>query len=121
MCSKISVVSKSLVAIMFLLVLLAYGSKLSLGTCIMALTPVLCYYVTSFDYGSKKKRSKGLSCRCRLSNIMSESNFYSSIRCGNKFLFHYFFCKGNKHCLPQHQRDEFSCFIIITPRDLGKP
>ena len=55
------------------LVLILELSKLSLATAIMALTPVSCYYMTSFNYGGKKARDVGLTCRCRLSNIMPDS------------------------------------------------
>ena len=44
----------------------------------MALTPVSCDYMTSFNYGGKKARDVGLTCRCHLSNIMSGSIFYDS-------------------------------------------
>ena len=35
-----------------------------------------------------------------------------------KFPFPFFFlCKGDNHCLPQHQGDRGSCLIYITPMD----
>ena len=40
------------------------------------LTPVSCYYMISFNYGGKKARDVGLTCRCHLSNIMPDSIFY---------------------------------------------
>ena len=43
------------------------------------LTPVSCYYMTSFNYGGKKARDIGLTFRCHLSNIMPDSIFYDSI------------------------------------------
>ena len=49
---------------------------------ILALRPVSCYYVTSFNYVSKKTRNVGPTCRCHLNNIMSDSIFYDSIRWG---------------------------------------
>ena len=58
------------------LVLISEFSKLSLVTTIMVLTPVSCYYMTSFNYGGKKARDVGLTCRCHLSNIMPDSIFY---------------------------------------------
>ena len=86
-CSKISFISKSLVVIKGFFCL-SYGSssniglsKLSLATAIMALTPVSCYYVTSFNYGGKKARDVGLTCRCHLSNIMPDSIFCDSMGC----------------------------------------
>ena len=36
---------------------------------------------------------------------------------GDNFLF----CKGYNCCFPQHQKDGFSCLIILTLMDLGKP
>ena len=45
----------------------------------MALTPVACYYVISFNYRGKKAREVGLTCRCHLSNIMPDSIFYDSM------------------------------------------
>ena len=44
----------------------------------MALTPVSFDYMKSFNYGGKKARDVGLTCRCHLSNIMSGSIFYDS-------------------------------------------
>ena len=38
----------------------------------MTLTPISCYYMTSFNYGGKKARDVGLTCRCHLSNIMPD-------------------------------------------------
>ena len=101
------------------LVLVLEFSKLSLATAIMALTPVSCYYMTSFNYGGKKARYVGLTCRCHLSNIMPDSIFYDSMGWGITCRLYFF--KGDNHCLPQHKRDGFSCLIIITPMGLGKP
>ena len=61
------------------LVLISEFSELSLATAIMVLTPVSCYYMSSFNYGSKRTRDVGLTCRCHLSNIMPDSIFYDSI------------------------------------------
>ena len=73
------------------LVLISEFSKLFLATTIMVLTPVSCYYMTSFNYGGKKARDVGLTCRCHLSNIMPDSIFYDSmgwgITCRGFFLF----------------------------------
>ena len=104
------------------LVLVSEFSKLSLATAIMALTPVSCYYMISFNYGGKKARYVGLTCRCHLSNIMPSSIFYDSMGWGRScsFLKNNFF-KGDNHCLPQYNRDGFNCFINITPMSLGKP
>ena len=62
------------------LVLMSKLSKLSLATTIMTLTPVSCYYVT-FNYGAKKARDVGLTCRGHLSN-MPDSIFYDSMGWG---------------------------------------
>ena len=98
------------------LVLISELSKLSLATAIMALTPVSCYYMTSFNYGGQKARDVGLTCRCHMSNIMSDSIVYDSkgwgIACP--------FFRDHNHCLPQYKGNGFSCLIIITPMDLGK-
>ena len=69
------------------LVLISEFSKLSLATTMMALTPVSCYYMTSFNYGGKKARDVGLTCRCHLSNIMPDSIFYDNIKWGITCLF----------------------------------
>ena len=101
------------------LVLISEFSKLSLVTAIMVLTPVSCYYMTSFNHGGKKARDVDLTCRFHLSNIMLDSIFYDSMGWGITCPF---FLKGDdNHCLPQHKRDGFSCLIIITPMGLGKP
>ena len=68
------------------LVLISEFSKLFLATTIMVLTPVSCYYMTSFNYGGKKARDVGLICRCHLSNIMPDSIFYDSMGWGIAFL-----------------------------------
>ena len=43
--------------------LMSEFSKLSLATAIMALTPVSCHYMTSFNFGGKEARDVGLTCR----------------------------------------------------------
>ena len=93
--------------------------KLSLANAIMALTPVSCYYMTSFNYGGKEARDVGLTCRYHLSNIMRDSTFNDSKGWGITCLFFYF--KGDNHCLPQHKIDGFSCLIVITQMALGRP
>ena len=87
-----------------------------LVTTITVLTPVSCYYMTSLNYGGKKARDVGFTCRCHLSNIMSHSIIYG---CMGWVMTQSFFRGGNP-CLPQHRRDGFS-LIIITPVDMGKP
>ena len=79
---------------------------------------VPCYYTRSFNYGGKKARDVGLTCRCHLSTIMLGSIFYDSTGWGIACLF---FLKSNNHCLPQHERYGFSSLIIKTPMGVGKP
>ena len=84
MCSKIYFISR--LSEMFKVLLIFFShmvlglilefSKLSLATAIMALTPVSCYYMTSFNYGGKEARDVGVTCRCHLSNITPDSIFY---------------------------------------------
>ena len=38
--------------------------------------------MTSFNYGGKKARDAGLTCRCHLSNIMPDSILYDSMGWG---------------------------------------
>ena len=51
--------------------------------------------MTSFNYGGKKPRDVGLTCRCHLSNFMPDSIFYVSMGWGMTqlllLLFFYFF------------------------------
>ena len=71
------------IEVLFLfLVLISEFSKLSLTTTIMVLTPASCNYITSFNYGGKKARDGGLTCRCHLSNIMTGSIFNESMGWG---------------------------------------
>ena len=83
------------------------------------LTPVSCYYMTSFNYGGKKARDVGLTYRCHLSNIMPDSIFYDSMEWGMTQFFLFFF-RGGNYCHPQHRKDGFS-LITITPVGMGKP
>ena len=68
------------------LVLISEFSKLPLATAIMVLTPASSYYMTSFNYGGKKARHVGLTCRC-LSNIITDSFFYDNMGWGITCLF----------------------------------
>ena len=73
--------------------------------------------MTSFNYGGKKARDVGLTCRFHLSNIMPGGIFYDSIECKiTQFVF--YSLRGGNHCLPHHRRDEFS-IITITPMGRG--
>ena len=107
------------------LVLISEFSKLSLATAIMVLKPVSCYYMTSFDYGGKKARDVGLTCRSHLSNIMPDSIFHDSMGWGMTqlllmLLLLLLFLRGGNRCLPQYRRDGFS-LITLTPVGMGKP
>ena len=63
-----------------------------LATTITVLTPVSCYYMTSFNYGGKKERDVGLTGRCHPSNIKPDSIFYDSMEWGmTQFFFLFFF------------------------------
>ena len=85
-----------------------------LAITITVLTPVSCYYMTLFNYGGKKARDVGLTCRCHLSNIMPDSIFYDNMGLGMTqllfllllFFFFFvvvvFFLRGGNLCLPQH-------------------
>ena len=50
--------------------------------------------MTSFNYGGKKARGVGLTCRCHLSNIMPDSILYDSMGSGmtHLLLLLLFFC-----------------------------
>ena len=117
-----------------------------LATTITVLTPVSCCYMTSFNYGGKKTRDVGLTCRCHLSNIMPDSIYHDSMGCGTTqfllvffvylfvcLLFRFIFCffvfwvfllffflRSGNRCLPQHRRDGF-ILITITPVGVVKP
>ena len=73
-----------------------------LATTITLLTAVSCYYMTSFNYGGKKARDVGLTCKCHLSNIMHDSIFYDSMGRGMTLLF---FRRNGNRCLPQNRRN----------------
>ena len=85
MCSNISFIKNSFVMNKVVLLshmvlgLISEFSELSLSTTIMTLTPASCYYMTSFNYGSKEARDVGLTCRFHLSNVMSNSIFCDSM------------------------------------------
>ena len=49
---------------------------------ITGLKPVSYDHLTSFNYDDKKARNVGLTCRCHLSNIMSDSIYQKSMRQG---------------------------------------
>ena len=80
---------------------------------VTVLTPVSCFYMTSFNYGAKKARDVGLTCRCHLSNIKPDSIFYDSMRWG---MTQFFFLSGDNRCL---QIDGFS-LNTISPVGMGK-
>ena len=83
-------------------------SELSLATTLTVLTPVSCFYMTSFNYGGKEARDVGLTCNCHMSNITPDSIFFDSIGWGmtHFLLLLLFFSGGNCH-LPQYRRGGF--------------
>ena len=70
--------------------LISEFSKLSLATVNLALAPVSCYYMTSFNYGGKEARDVGLTRRCHLSNIMRDGTFSDSKGWGITYLLFFF-------------------------------
>ena len=48
----------------------------------ISLYDITVYYMISFNYGGKKARDVGITCRCHLSNIMPDSIFYDSMGWG---------------------------------------
>ena len=99
-------------------------SEFSLATTITVLTSVSCYCMTLLNYGDKKTRDVGFTCKCNLSNIVPDSIFYDSmgwwITQFLLLLLLFSFLRGGNRCLPQHRRDGFS-IITITPMGMGKP
>ena len=89
-----------------------------LATTITLLTAVSCYYMTSFNYGGKKTRDVGLTCKRHLGNVMHDGIFYDSMGSGITLLL-FFLRRNGNCCLPQNRRNWFS-LITITPLHLGK-
>ena len=52
---------------------------LHFATTLRVLKPVLCFHMTSFNYGAKGVRDVDPTCRCHQSNIMSDSIFSVNI------------------------------------------
>ena len=52
---------------------------LHFATTLRVLNPVLCFHMTSFNYGTKWVRNVGPTCRCHQSNIMSVTIFSVNI------------------------------------------
>ena len=94
--------------------------ELTFTSTITLLMPASCYCMPSFNYGGKKARDVGLTCRCHLSNIMPDSIFYDRMFPVITCLFVYFWCfclfvnlfvclyvnlfvfsKGGNRCFPQ--------------------
>ena len=109
--------------------------ELPLATTITVFKLVSYDHVTSFNYDDKKARDVGLTCWCRLSNIMLASIFHEIIRQGITFrsvsfwlfVFSYlfvayfflsFFARWY-FCFPQNERDGIS-FITMTSVGVGK-
>ena len=84
------------------------------------LTSVSCYYMASLNYGGKKARDVGLTCRCYLSIIMPDSIFHDSMGWGITQFFLCVFFRDGIPCLPQHRRGGFS-LITTRPVGVGKP
>ena len=52
---------------------------LHFATTLRVLKPVLCFHMTSFNYGAKEVRDVDPACRCHRSNIMPDSIFSVNI------------------------------------------
>ena len=85
---------------------------LSVATTITVLTSVSCYYMTSLNYGGKMAKDEGLTCRFHLSNIIPDSIFYDSMKCG---MTHFFPLEA---VIAEHRKDGLS-LIYITPVGVG--
>ena len=83
----------------------------------MALTPVSCYCIPSFNYGSRKAKDIHLTCRNHLSNVLTDNSFYGSLKWGTTCCFF----NGHNHWVPQRKLNGFCCLIIITTMDPGNP
>lgn len=81
----------------------------------MTMTPVSCYCMASFNYGGKNTRDVQLNCKFHLSNIIADIIF-DSMEWGITIFLHV-----GQPLSSQHQRDRFSCLIIIKQMDLLKP
>ena len=92
-----------------------------LATTITVLTPVLCYYMTSFNYSDKKAMDADFTCRYHLSNFSPDSIFCDSMGWGMTpfFLLFFFLLRGGNRCLSQHTGDGFS-LVTITTVGMGK-
>ena len=112
---------------------------LHFATTVRVLTPVLCFHMTSFNYGAKGVRDVEPTCRCHQSNIMPDSNFNVNIaQCVPVvrfvvvvlfFLFFVFFlvcvtvcvCLGVIFWATVIRRDKVPSFLTFTLVSLGKP
>ena len=69
---------------------------LHFATTLRVLKPVLCFHMTSFNYGAKGVRNAELNCRCHQSNIIPDNSFSVNItQCvtfGYQFFLFYFLC-----------------------------
>ena len=52
---------------------------LHFATTLRVLKPVLCFHMTSFNYGAKEVRDVDPACRCHRGNIMPDSIFSVNI------------------------------------------
>ena len=56
-----------------------YFSGLNFATTLRVLSEVLCFHMTSFNYGAKGVRNVDSACRCHQSNTMSDGIFSVNI------------------------------------------
>ena len=84
------------------------------------LTPVFYCYIILFNYGGKKARDVGLSCRCHLNNILPNSTFYESMgwRVTCLFCFVLFFICSDNRCLLQQRTEGFRLTIKVGCRGI---
>ena len=86
---------------------------------------VLCFHMTSFNYGAKGVRDVDHACRCHLSNIMPDSIFSVNIAwcvtCLLLFVLFYFLCVFRVIFSAVFIRtNKVLSFITITLTGLGK-
>ena len=88
------------------------------------LTSVLCFHMTSFNYGAKGVRDVDHACKCHQSNIIPDSIFSVNIaRCVTCLLAFFFGLCGYKVVIFSavfFRRDRVLSFITITLNGLGK-
>ena len=90
------------------------------------LRPVLCFHMTSFNYGAKGVRDVDAACRCHQSNIMPDGIFSVNIArcmiCLLVFVLFCFMCVLRGDILDSFYSDRQSLsFITIILMGLRKP